>query len=268
MNRDVIYFFSDAHLGAPMPDAPLWEKQCVAFLRSIGGRAGALYILGDLFDFWIEYRHAIRPDYFRVVYELKKIAESGVPVHYFAGNHDFALGPFITGTLGITVHSGHEETTLQGRRVHLFHGDGLLRRDTGYRVLRRILRNRMNQSLYRILPPAIGIPLASFFSGTSRSYSDSRMSEDMIAEYRGHAKQYLDKGNDIVFLAHSHRAELSRWGDKWYCNTGAWMRACNYATMDNGTVRLWRYREDSAGAPVEPSEEVPAVDRNAGSSAS
>jgi UDP-2,3-diacylglucosamine hydrolase len=262
MIRDTVYFISDAHLGAPMPDAPLWEKQCVAFFRSIGGRAEAVYILGDLFDFWIEYRSAIRPDYFRVVYELKRLVDLGIPVHYFAGNHDFALGPFITDTLGITVHPDHEETTLQGRRVHLYHGDGLLRRDAGYKVLRSVLRNLMLQRLYRLLPPAAGIPLASFISGTSRSFSESRMDDEAVAEYRGHAKRYLDNGNDIVFLAHSHRAELSRWGDKVYCNTGAWMRGYTFATMEGGYVRLWRFREDG------PAEEVPALDRNAGASAS
>jgi UDP-2,3-diacylglucosamine hydrolase len=262
MSRETIYFMSDAHVGAPMPEAPLSKKQCIAFLRTLHGRAAALYILGDLFDFWIEYRSAIRPDYFEVVYELKRLVDAGIPVHYFAGNHDFALGPFITGTLGITVHEGSMETDLQGRRAHLYHGDGLLRSDAGYRLLRAVLRNRTLQTLYRFLPPAAGIPLASFFSGTSRSFSEGRMSDEIIAEYRKHAKRYLDKGNDIVFLAHSHRAELSRWGDKVYCNPGAWMGAPTFATMEQGKVRLWRYREDR-----EP-EEVPAVDRNAGASAS
>ncbi|MGA2506536.1 MAG: UDP-2,3-diacylglucosamine diphosphatase [Chitinispirillaceae bacterium] len=262
MTRDTIYFFSDAHLGAPVPEAPQWEKQCIGFLRTLTDRAEALYILGDLFDFWIEYRNAIRPDYFSVIHEIRNLVDLGIPVHYFAGNHDFAFGPFITGTLGITVHPGHEETVLQGKRVHLFHGDGLLRQDAGYRLLRSILRSRVNQALYRLLPPAIGIPLASFFSATSRKYNDRSMNEERIAEYRMHAREYLDKGSDIVFLSHSHRAELSRWGDKVYCNTGAWMRTCNFATMTGAAVRLWRYREDGAA------EEVPAVDRKQGSSAS
>jgi UDP-2,3-diacylglucosamine hydrolase len=262
MNRDTIYFFSDAHLGAPVPEAPEWERQCIAFLRSLSGRAAALYILGDLFDFWIEYRHAIRPDYFRVICELKKLVDAGIPVHYFAGNHDFAFGPFITDTLGITVYPGHEETVLQGRRVHLFHGDGLLRRDTGYRYLKALLRSRFNQALYRLLPPGIGIPLASYFSATSRKRSDRIMTGKNIAEYREYAKALLDKGNDIVFLAHSHRAELSRWDTKFYCNTGSWMRTGNFASMNNGEVRLWCYRGDEAAEPV------PAADRNAGSSAS
>lgn len=255
MDRDTIYFFSDAHLGAPFHDAKEWEKQCIAFLRSLADRAAALYILGDLFDFWIEYRHAIRPDYFRTVHELRNLVDCGVPVHYFAGNHDFAFGPFITEKLGIVVHPGHEETTLQGRRVHLYHGDGLLRNDIGYRALKRILRNPVSQSLYRLLPSGLGIRLASFFSGASRGCSERLMNEKVVDEYRRHARSYLDNGNDVVFFGHSHRAELSRWGDKYYCNTGAWMRAYNFATMTDGVVKLWRYREGEA------SEEVPAVDR-------
>jgi UDP-2,3-diacylglucosamine hydrolase len=255
MNNDTIYFFSDAHLGAPYPDAREREQQCVAFLRSIADKAAALYILGDLFDFWIEYRHAIRPDYFRTIHEIKNLVDRGIPVHYFAGNHDFAFGPFITDTLGIVVHPGHEETTLQGRRVHLFHGDGLIKKDIGYRLLKRLLRNRVNQSLYKLLPPGPAIRLASFFSGTSRRFTERLMNESTVAEYRENARAYLDNGCDVVFLAHSHRAELSKWGDKVYCNTGAWMRDCTFATMTGGAVKLWRYRDgDAAG-------EVPSVDR-------
>ena len=261
MPGDTIYLFSDAHLGAPFPDAGRWETQCIDFLRSLHGRASALYILGDLFDFWIEYRHCIRADYFRIVHELRNLVDSGIPVHYFAGNHDFAFGPFITQTLGITVYPGHFETELQGRRVHLYHGDGLLRLDVGYRLLRRILRNRVNQTLYKLLPPPLGIGLASFCSATSRRSREHTMTESMLAEYRSHAKEYLDKGNDIVFFAHTHKAELSRWTGKTYCNTGAWMRDYTYATMTEGNVRLWRYGEGGA-------EELPASGANAGSSAS
>ena len=255
MNHDTLYFISDAHLGAPFHDAPEWEKHLIEFLRTLPGRASALYLLGDLFDFWIEYRHAIRADYFPVVHELKKLIEGGISVRYFAGNHDFAFGPFITTTLGIAVYPGHAEALLQGKRVHLFHGDGLLRNDVGYRILRSILRNRVNQALYKVLPPWIAIPLGTFFSGTSRKCGEKFMTEEKVAEYREHARRYLDKGNDIVFFAHTHKPEVSRWGDKVYCNTGAWMRTNNFATMTDGAVALWRYR---AGAAP---EELPAIDR-------
>jgi UDP-2,3-diacylglucosamine hydrolase len=262
LTRDTIYFFGDAHLGAPFPEAAEWENRCASFLRTIAHDASALYIMGDLFDFWIEYRHCIRADYFRIAHELRSLADAGIQVHYSAGNHDFAFGSFITNNLGITVHPDHCATELQGRRVHLFHGDGLLRRDAGYRLLRRILRNRFNQALYKLLPPALGISLASFCSATSRKHREHVMTPAMLAEYRQHARDSLDKGNDIVFFAHTHKAELTRWPGKTYCNTGAWMRDYTYATMQKGEVRLWRYREGGAA------EELPAADVNAGSSAS
>jgi UDP-2,3-diacylglucosamine hydrolase len=256
MNRNDIYFISDAHLGAPFKDAALWEQQLIGFFRSIAGRAGALYILGDLFDFWIEYRHALRADYFPVVHELRKLIEQGVAVHYFAGNHDFAFGPFITSTIGMIVHPGHEEMVLQGKRIHFYHGDGLLRDDWGYRLLKSMLRNRVYQALYKLLPSAVGIGLGSLVSGSSRRSREGMMSDKIIVEYREHARAYLDQGNDIVMFGHSHHAELSRWGEcKTYCNTGAWMRNYDFATMTDGTVRLWRYR--GAAGP----EEIPPVDR-------
>ncbi|MBN1128424.1 MAG: UDP-2,3-diacylglucosamine diphosphatase [Chitinispirillaceae bacterium] len=255
MDNDTLYVVSDAHLGASFSGAAEWERSLIAFLRFLRVRASALYLLGDLFDFWIEYRHAIRPDYFRTVHELKNLVEAGIPVHYFAGNHDFALGPFLSDTVGIEVHPGHADLVLQGRKVHLYHGDGIIRRDVGYRVLKRILRSPFNQAVYKLLHPSIGIALGSFCSGTSRKYNEHNMTEAMLAEYRRNAKSLLDRGSDIVFFAHTHLAELSRWGEKTYCNTGSWMRQCNYATMAGGMARLWRYRSEQE------QEELPAIER-------
>jgi len=253
MARDTIYFVSDAHLGAPARDAAVWERQLCGFLRSIADNARKLYILGDLFDFWIEYGHAIRSDYFPVAHEIRTLVEKGVEVHYFAGNHDFAFGPFIKSTLGITVHPDSEEIELQGKHIHLFHGDGLLKFDAGYRLLRKVLRNSLYQALYKLLPPALGIGLASKVSGSSRKIREGFMNEKIAAEYRDHARALLDKGNDIVFFAHTHWPEHLRYGAKTYCNTGAWMRNCNFATLTDGQVRLWRWRENA-----DP-EEIPSI---------
>ncbi|MCU0609490.1 MAG: UDP-2,3-diacylglucosamine diphosphatase [Chitinispirillaceae bacterium] len=256
MSDKPIYFLSDAHIGAPFPDAPEWERRCVGFLRYCSDHASELYILGDLFDFWIEYRHAIRPDYFMIVHELKKLVDSGIPVRYFAGNHDFALGPFISERLGITVHNDYQDLVLQGKRVHLSHGDGLLKADIGYRLLKKILRNKFNQTLYKtLLPQSLGIRLGTFCSGSSRKCCEGHLTEKHLAEYRDHARALLDRGSDVVFFAHTHRAELSRWGEKTYCNTGAWMRTYNFATMTGGIVKLWQFNDKN-----EP-QELPGVDR-------
>lgn len=255
MDYHTVYFISDAHLGGPFKDAPEWERTMLEFFRTIQDRASAVYILGDLFDFWIEYRHAIRPDYFNTIHALRQLVERGVAVHYFAGNHDFALGPFLSETVGVRIYHGPHDCMLQGRAVHLYHGDGLIKKDVGYRILRRVLRNPLNQRLYKLLPPYIGVPLGSFCSGTSRRCNEHRMTESILAEYRENARRRLNGGSDIVFYAHTHEPEFSRWGDKTYCNTGAWMRNYNFATMQDGLVRLWNYR---LGA--EPLE-IPAVER-------
>jgi UDP-2,3-diacylglucosamine hydrolase len=255
MGNDTIYFISDAHIGAPFLKASEWEQRCIEFFQFIRNRACELYILGDLFDFWIEYHYAIRPDYFRTIHELKNLVENGINVHYFAGNHDFALGPFLTDTVGIKVYPSHKEVYLQGKHVYLYHGDGLIAKDRRYRILKGLLRNPVLQKLYKLLPPAMGIPLGSFCSGTSRTLNEHRMIEAMLSEYRDCAKSLLDQDKDIVFFAHTHEAELSRWGQKMYCNTGAWMRTFNFATLKDGMVRLWIYRN---GYDL---EELPAIDR-------
>jgi UDP-2,3-diacylglucosamine hydrolase len=257
-----IYIVSDAHIGAPFPDAAVWEREFIEFVEKLPDGTEALYILGDLFDFWIEYGRAIRSDYFNVLCALKNLTGRGIAIHYFAGNHDFAFGPFITETLGMVVHAGEASFELQGKRVHLFHGDGLIRRDFLYRLMKKLLRNPFNQALYKLLPTELGISLASFCSASSRRAGERFMNEKIVDEYREHALAILEKGSDIVFFGHSHHAELSGWGSRIYCNTGAWMRHYNYATLSEGKVRLWCYRGHDAP------QEIQIVDRNAGKSVS
>ena len=153
--KTITYFVSDAHLGINMPGHNDREARLLSFFDEIAASAETLYIVGDLFDFWIEYKYSIRPDYFHVVNRLRLLVENGTQVHYLAGNHDFALGPFLGETLGLLIHPDHFETVIQGKRVHLFHGDGLFKRDVGYRFLRRILRNQTFQKMYKILHPEL-----------------------------------------------------------------------------------------------------------------
>lgn len=241
--KSVTYFISDAHLGIPMPGHDDRQKHLLLFLDEIENGAEALYIVGDLFDFWIEYRHAIRPDYVAVVSRLRGLVESGVEVHYLAGNHDFALGPFLKDTVGLCIHLDHFETTIQGKKVHLFHGDGVVKKDVGYRILKRVLRNPLNQRLYKLLHPDIGVPLASFFSGNSRKILADWITEEKLEEYRRCARKLLE-GSDIVIFGHTHRPEVRQYGDKTYINTGEWIRKYTFAKMEAGEIGLWEWFPD------------------------
>jgi UDP-2,3-diacylglucosamine hydrolase len=253
----LVYFISDAHLGLPISDCAERERHLIAFLREIAADGKILFIVGDLFDFWIEYNTAIRPEYFPVLHELRKLVESGVEIHYLAGNHDFILGSFLEKTIGIHTHSGHYTTVLQEKKIHLFHGDGLIKRDTGYRILKRILRNPINQRLFKILHPNIGIPLGSFCSGSSRKVTSKFITESVLEEYRNHAREYLQK-TDIVVFAHTHRPEIRHCNGKTYCNSGEWIRKYTFAKLENGRMTLWNYFpggavEEIPGGPLESS---------------
>jgi UDP-2,3-diacylglucosamine hydrolase len=252
MNNRPAYFISDAHLGIPVAGQADRQEELIAFLRTLSDKAESLFIVGDFFDFWIEYRYAIRPDYFPVLHELRRLVEAGVTVHYIAGNHDFAMGNFLSRNIGMNLHSSHFETVVQGKKIYLVHGDGILRKDRAYRLLRSILRNRFNQGLFKILHPSLGIPLARFFSGSSRLLSADRISSRRLAEYKQTARSYCAQGNDIVIFAHTHRAELVRWGEKVYCNTGNWLRQRNYAILENGIVRLWNYNGSNPAREIAP----------------
>jgi UDP-2,3-diacylglucosamine hydrolase len=253
MTQDAAYFISDAHLGAKAPDAEEREARLIAFLEDITPKAGKLFIMGDLFDFWIEYTHAIRPDYFHVLYELRRLKKQGIEIHYLAGNHDFALGAFLSERLGIAVHpSGCLNLVLQGKRVFLSHGDGLMPSDHGYRVLKKILRNPLCQGIYKLLHPNWGVPLAEVFSRTSRDQINFRSRESERNAYRQVAKDMLKQGPDIVVFGHTHYPEMRDWKGKIYCNTGDWIRHFTYAVMESGEIRLKKFGSDDPPFDVLP----------------
>ncbi len=231
------YFISDAHLGANIPGAEERERILISFLEDIAYKASHLFIVGDLFDFWIEYKHAIRPDYFHVLYELRQLKKLGVELHYIAGNHDFALGDFLANTIGIIIHhSGQFRFTLQGKNLHICHGDGLISNDHVLRFIKGMLKNPLCQRIYKLLHPNLGIEISEIFSRASRSQ------EEDIREYRSIAKSILDKGADIVILGHTHCPEIYTWNDKIYCNTGDWIHHFTYAILENKAINLNKYR--------------------------
>ena len=246
-----ICFISDAHFGISLPGYDDREKLFFRLLEQEAGGLSDLYIVGDLFDFWIEYRHAVRPDYFPVLHRLKLLIDQGVAIHYLAGNHDFALGPFLTDTMGFQVYPGALSRELQGKKVFLYHGDGLIRSDIGYRILKKLLRNRFNQRLYKLLlHPDIGVPLGSFVSGSSRKYLNRSLAGHLRDEYRSAAGKRLDEGHDIVIYGHIHLPEFIRYPSGLYCNLGAWLQHRTYAILKEGALTLYRYHDGKASEPL------------------
>src|SRR3984885_10735431 len=147
-------FVSDLHLGTLYKNAnPKRQEEFESFLRSLIGRASHLFLLGDIFEFWMEYTHYIPKAQFRVLSALHELRRSGVEIHYHCGNHDFNLGTFFRDQIGIETHDGPLLFELQGKRLLLLHGDGMNAKDKIYPWVRRILHHPLSNWLYRKLHP-------------------------------------------------------------------------------------------------------------------
>ncbi len=238
-----LYFVSDVHLGLGDADA---EQRKLALLLSlladIRRERGDLYIVGDLFDFWYEYRSVVPRGYHRLYQALEDLRRDGCAVTYLAGNHDFAIGDFFSRDLGVAVVRDDIAFTAQGRRFYLFHGDGLAVRDGGYRLLKRILRSPISQRLYRMLHPDLAFGIARRFSHTSRDYTSARdygETDGMRAE----AERRIAAGSDIVIMGHRHLPRHEAVGDGVYLNLGDWLSHFTYAVCRDGEISLFTMRQ-------------------------
>jgi UDP-2,3-diacylglucosamine hydrolase len=235
-----VVFVSDAHLGAPAgpPERTAW---LVEFLERLPGKIGGLLVVGDLFDFWFEYRHAIPKGHFRVSRALHQIVCTGVPCLYFGGNHDFWAGSYLEHEIGLSVTQTPRSFEIQGRRIFVAHGDGLGKGDLGYRFLKKILRNRLAIALYRSVHPDIGIPFAYRVSTTSRRHTEPR--EVLLPKLvRDIAKPHLAEGHDAVVIGHVHEPTHIRMPQGEFLILGDWLESMTYAVLDEGRFSLHRFR--------------------------
>ncbi len=233
-----LYIFSDAHLGSTNKELEeLKAKKIAQLFEKVRNDGDRLIILGDLFDFWFEYKHAIPKDHHQVLCLLSQLRDSGVQIDYISGNHDFWMDDFFPNQMNIVIHQDQLNIEYQDKKIHLTHGDGLAPADRGYRFLKKILRNRFNIWLYRKLPPDWAIPLAKFVSGSSRDYTSQR-DHTFAKDYEAYAEKMLDKGYDIVAIGHLHIPLLKECKSGIYINSGDFINHFSYVKIDNGTASL------------------------------
>ena len=238
MHAGSVVFLSDAHLGAEPREAEASREQRLhAFLATLPGRASSLYIVGDLFDFWFEYRTAIPRRFFGTLAALGRLREAGIEIVYLNGNHDFWLGSFMAETLGIRTVDGAVTVEHQGRKVWVHHGDGLIGGDLGYKLLRRVLRHPASIAAYGLLHPDLGIPLANAFSGMSRKSRDQKplRPERLWNEI---AKPRFAEGYDAVVIGHFHHAYEQRENGRELFVLGDWIEHFTYVELSEGRLTL------------------------------
>ncbi len=239
-----IYFLSDFHLGAPNHgDSLQREKKIVTFLESIKHRAAAIFIVGDMFDFWFEYKHVTPKGYVRLLGKLAEITDSGIPVHFFVGNHDMWMHGYFEKELNIPVYFEPKTFTWNGKKFYIGHGDGLGAHDHGYKLLKKVFRNKICQKMFGFLHPYLGIGLANYFSRSSRKKT-GKADEVFLGEDDEwliiFSRQVLAKEHyDYFIFGHRHLPIDIKLSDRsHYINLGDWIKYFTYAEFNGHDTQL------------------------------
>ena len=246
---------SDVHLAVHEAGQPTMER-FIAFLRQLEpSEISRLIILGDLFDFWFEYRHVVFSGYFDVLRALADLRDGGVEMHFICGNHDFWAGRFLREELAFTIHDGAAHLPFGGRRVMLVHGDGLNPRDWSYRLYKRIARLRIVVGAFRLIHPDWAMKLAQWVShGSRKLHADDLRTGAEIKPLQDFARRALAEGRaDVVMCGHSHHPTFETHptpeGTGVYINTGDWLEHESYVEWDGEDFRLLLWGD--------PPEEIP-----------
>lgn len=242
MKTNKVIFISDVHLGINGQDIEKErERKLVQFLRNSLNPGDRLLIVGDLFDFWFEYKTVIPKEFIHILSCLKEMTENGIRIDYIAGNHDFWVGDFFTKELGIVFHAEPLQEKIGDKSFYIIHGDGLKKADGGYRFLKKVFRSRINIFIYRWLHPDIGVPFAKWCSGSSRKHTTGR-DFGGNEEYIEFAEKKFDEGTDFVIMAHTHDPLVHTTdAGKSLVNLGDWISHCTYAEFNGDTLTLKHY---------------------------
>lgn len=240
-------FLADAHLRHPDDTN---YRLLLRFLEELAGTTETLYLMGDLFDFWVGFPGQPLRHYDPVLSALQRLVEQGCRLVCFEGNHDFHLGPIFTERLRAVVYTGPAELTIQGKRYYLCHGDQLNRRDYSYRLLRLLLRNPLTRLSVRVFPPGLAERIRQRLQRASRrAYGDNARRWDYrrILEEKG--SQLQRAGFAGLVTGHFHLALCERLGPDGFTllSLGDWMEAFTYGEIRDGELSLRQY------SPADPS---------------
>ena len=245
-----IYFLSDFHLGAPDAQRSRErELKIIRFLSSIENNAREIFLLGDMFDFWFEYKYVIPKGYTRILGKLAMLSDSGIKLHFFVGNHDMWMKDYFQQELGMKVYFHPEAFNYDGKKFLIGHGDGLGPGDHGYKRLKKLFRNPAAQWGFGVLPPAVGMGLANYFSRKSRAQTGAHdevfygEDKEMLIQY---CKQTLTETHyDYFIFGHRHLAlDIKLTDNSRYINLGDWIKYFTYAMWNGHELALNTYAED------------------------
>lgn len=248
MNKN-IYFASDFHLGSPNhTQSRLREDTVVRWLNFIEPTCSELFLMGDVFDFWFEYKYVVPKGFIRLQGKLAQMADAGINIYFFKGNHDMWVKDYFTKEMGVQIVSDELVLERNGKRFYLHHGDGLGPGDQKYKFLRKIFRNPICQWLFAMVPPRIGMGIANGWSNHSRAASNAEevfesVEKEWLAVF---AKAELQHAHyDYFIFGHRHLPlEIKLTPQSTYINIGEWLNFNSYGVFDGEKLRLAYFEKD------------------------
>jgi UDP-2,3-diacylglucosamine hydrolase len=247
LEKNKIYFASDFHLGVPSLQSSLArEKKICRWLDEIKNDASEIYLVGDIFDFWYEYKYTIPKGTTRLLGKIAEITDAGIPVHFFVGNHDLWMNDYFTEELNVQVHHHPIEKNFAGKTFYIGHGDGLGPGDYMYKFLRKIFASSVCQWLFSRLHPNLAFYIAKKSSKRSRVITG-----DSDEKFLGNENEWLflycrdylkTKAVDYFIFGHRHLPLDLNVDDKArYINLGEWLNYCTYAVFDGNELLLKKF---------------------------
>ncbi|MFP5471797.1 MAG: UDP-2,3-diacylglucosamine diphosphatase [Bacteroidia bacterium] len=237
-----IYFASDFHLGSPNEqESLLREKRVIQWLDAIKNDAKEIYLVGDIFDFWFEYKHSIPKGFSRFIGKIAELADSGTSIYFFTGNHDMWMFDYFEKELGVTIHRKPIKKQFGNKTFYIGHGDGLGPGDNGYKFVKKIFANKFCQWLFARIHPNLGMSIAKFWSNRSREHNND------IKQFLGEEKEWLvsyckdilkQEHVDVFIFGHRHLPIQHQINQSIYINLGEWMNDYSYAKFDGEKIEL------------------------------
>lgn len=243
-----IYFASDQHFGIPNAESSkLREKKFMKWLDEIKSDARAIFLLGDLFDFWFEYKTVVPRGFVRVLGKIAELRDSGIPIYFFVGNHDLWMIDYFQTELGIPVFDKPKEYKFNGKTFLIGHGDGLGPGDKGYKRMKKVFSHPLSKWFYRWLHPDIGVKFAQYLSTKNKLISGQEdikflgEENEWLAQYA--KKKLKEKHYDYFLFGHRHLPmEIQVGKNSLYVNIGDWITHFTYAVFDGKDLSLKTYQ--------------------------
>jgi UDP-2,3-diacylglucosamine hydrolase len=244
LTRNKIYFASDFHLGSPnIKDSLKREKLIIKWLDEIKEDSKAIYLIGDIFDFWFEYKKVIPKGFVRFLGKVAELTDSGIAIHFLVGNHDLWMQDYLEKEVGIKVHHENIKIIEEKKEILIGHGDGLGEGDYLYKFLRKIFTSKICQWTFARMHPNFALTLAHAWSKHSRKDNSPKFLSDKQEILFGYCqKKQTINPIDYYIFGHRHLPlELKLDEKATYINTGDWLKHYSYAILDNGKVELRTY---------------------------